>query len=256
VHLWIRQNPQVRHPLDFGFLTPPGWNQKNSRATAQAIGSACHGGDMHVPLWQIIPKQQGRVPEHPDSPLPGRQQTPFEQMLEDGQTLPHVPQLLLSPPSQTHPAEGQQSKAGGLSQQDPLQPLTYWQHSPGETQHPPPAGHVAETPKQSVGPLPQTRVVEVVLLLLLVEELVDDDDEVLLEDDEDDEDVVATVVVVVDVVPLTQTDAVPNDDAGGQPDPHAWPAAQQVRFAPLPHGVLPAGQPHLPVLASMQAMPL
>jgi hypothetical protein len=211
---------------------------------------------MHVPLWQIIPKQQGRVPEHPDSPLPGRQQTPFEQMLEDGQTLPHVPQLLLSPPSQTHPAEGQQSKAGGLSQQDPLQPLTYWQHSPGETQHPPPAGHVAETPKQSVGPLPQTRVVEVVLLLLLVEELVDDDDEVLLVDDEDDEDVVATVVVVVDVVPLTQTDAVPNDDAGGQPDPHAWPAAQQVRFAPLPHGVLPAGQPHLPVLASMQAMPL
>jgi hypothetical protein len=62
--------------------------------------------------------------------------------------------------------------------------------------------------------------------------------------------------VVVDVVPLTQVAAVANDVAGGQPDAHAWPAAQQVRLAPLPHGVLPAGHPHRPRLASMQATPL
>jgi hypothetical protein len=62
-------------------------------------------------------------------------------------------------------------------------------------------------------------------------------------------------LVDVDVVPLTQAAAVPRDAAVGHPDPHACPAAQQVRFAPLPHGVVPAGQPHWPWLASMHATP-
>ena len=36
---------------------------------------------------------------------------------------------------------------------------------------------------------------------------------------------------------------------------HAVPAAQHVRLAPLPHGVVPAGQPQMPLAASAQATP-
>jgi hypothetical protein len=58
--------------------------------------------------------------------------------------------------------------------------------------------------------------------------------------------VVVVVLVDVDVVPLTHTAAVPSDVAKGHPGLHASPAWQQVRLAPLPHGVLPAGHPHRP----------
>ena len=68
--------------------------------------------------------------------------------------------------------------------------------------------------------------------------------------------VLVDVDVEVDVVPLTHADAVLNDDADGQPERHAWPAGQQVRLAPVPHGVVPAGQPHSPLVRSMQATPL
>lgn len=36
---------------------------------------------------------------------------------------------------------------------------------------------------------------------------------------------------------------------------HGWPAEQHVRLAPLPQGVVPAGQPHVPLALSTQAMP-
>lgn len=49
---------------------------------------------------------------------------------------------------------------------------------------------------------------------------------------------------VVEVVALTHTLELASDDAEGQPGPHAWPAAQHVRLAPLPQGVVPAGHPH------------
>jgi hypothetical protein len=62
--------------------------------------------------------------------------------------------------------------------------------------------------------------------------------------------------VLVDVVPLTHTVAVVNDEAGGQPAPQACPAAQQVRLAPLPQGVRPAGQPHSPRARSTHAIPV
>jgi hypothetical protein len=37
---------------------------------------------------------------------------------------------------------------------------------------------------------------------------------------------------------------------------HAAPAGQQRRLEPLPHGVVPLGQPHRPCAASIQATPL
>jgi hypothetical protein len=111
---------------------------------------------------------------------------------------------------------------------------------------------VAQVPLQHVAPLVHLLADEsadwVQVVVVVVELLVD----VLVEDDE----VVAIVVVVVDVVPLTHADAVPNDEAARQPGPHACPAAQQVRLAPLPHGVVPAGQPHRPWVVSMQATPV
>ena len=103
-----------------------------------------------------------------------------------------------------------------------------------------------------LSPMQVPTVVEVLVLVLVVLVDVLVDELVLVDDDE----VEAIVVLVVEVVPLTQADAVPYDDARGQPEPHACPAGQHVRLAPLPQGVVPAGQPHSPRLASMQAMPL
>jgi len=85
-------------------------------------------------------------------------------------------------------------------------------------------------------------VVVVVLLLVLVLLLL-----VLL---------LLVLVLLELVVPLTQAAAVASDEAKGQPAPHACPAGQQVREAPLPHGVVPAGHPHSPADLSWQATPL
>ena len=68
--------------------------------------------------------------------------------------------------------------------------------------------------------------------------------------------VLLEVELLVEVVPLTHADAVANDAADRHPGPHAWPAGQHVREAPLPQGVVPAGHPQRPRLASTQAMPL
>jgi hypothetical protein len=87
------------------------------------------------------------------------------------------------------------------------------------------------------------------------------DEELLLDDDDDDEEEVdAAVVAVVDgdddvVVAATHAVAVLRLDAGGQPEPHTCPAAQQVSEEPLPHGVVPDGQPHRPWLRSTHATP-
>jgi TetR/AcrR family transcriptional regulator, regulator of mycofactocin system len=56
-------------------------------------------------------------------------------------------------------------------------------------------------------------------------------------------DVLVDVELDVVVVALTHTVEEASDDATGHPGPHATPALQQVRLAPLPHGVVPAGQP-------------
>jgi hypothetical protein len=69
---------------------------------------------------------------------------------------------------------------------------------------------------------------------------------VLVVDDDED----------VDVVPLVQVVSRENDDAGGHELLHAWPAGQHVRFTPLPHGVVPAGQPQNDWEASAQGTPL
>jgi hypothetical protein len=55
--------------------------------------------------------------------------------------------------------------------------------------------------------------------------------------------------------PLTHPLPVPKDCTGGQPEPHATPALQQVRLAALPQGVVPAGQPQMPWVASAHAIP-
>lgn len=56
--------------------------------------------------------------------------------------------------------------------------------------------------------------------------------------------------------PLTHAVAVPKLDAFGHPGEHAWPAAQHVSPAPLPHGVVFAGHPHKPRSASTHATPV
>jgi hypothetical protein len=68
--------------------------------------------------------------------------------------------------------------------------------------------------------------------------------------------VVHTDAAVVVVVPLTQAVPVPSDDANGHRDEHAWPAAQHLRLAPVPQGVVPDGHPHRPLLALTHATPL
>jgi hypothetical protein len=67
--------------------------------------------------------------------------------------------------------------------------------------------------------------------------------------------VLVDVLVVVEVVPLVQAALRVKVDADGQDPLQAWPAAQQVRLVPLPHGVLPAGQPQKPRLWSMHGTP-
>ncbi|GEM_PF-4733572 len=99
-------------------------------------------------------------------------------------------------------------------------------------------------------PVGQTpTVVDVVEVLVLVDVLVDVLELVL----------VAAVVDVLDevvVVAGVHTEAVPNDCAVGHPGEHACPVGQQVVLAPLPHGVVLAGQPQTPLEASRQAMPV
>ncbi|MCU1449379.1 MAG: hypothetical protein JWP02_1549 [Acidimicrobiales bacterium] len=92
---------------------------------------------------------------------------------------------------------------------------------------------------QDPGALTHATVVDVVL----DEDVLDDDE---LDDDELDDEV---------VVALTQTVDAARVEAEGQPEPHVWPAGQQVRLAPLPHGVVPAGHPQRPCDADWHATP-
>jgi hypothetical protein len=92
-------------------------------------------------------------------------------------------------------------------------------------------------------------------LQVVVEDVVDVDVLVLVLVLVEDDEVVGAVVAVVEVVPLVQAALRAKVEADGHEPLHAWPAAQHVRFTPLPHGVLPAGQPQNPLALSMQGTP-
>ena len=94
-----------------------------------------------------------------------------------------------------------------------------------------------------------TRVVVVVLELVLDDELDDEDEELVAA-------VVEVVAALVVVVAPTHAVARLKLAAVGQLGPHAWPAGQQVRFVPEPHGVVRAGHPQKARERSMQVTPL
>jgi hypothetical protein len=94
-------------------------------------------------------------------------------------------------------------------------------------------------------------LLEVDELVLLVDDDVLEEEELLLEDEELLEDGGEDVVVdVAHVVPVFML------EANGHPGAQAVPPGQHVNEDPLPQGVVPAGQPHRPRVASWQAMPL
>jgi hypothetical protein len=156
--------------------------------------------------------------------------------------------------------------------QAPMQQSGPERHTPavpnGAQQKPPkqthlPLGHAAQSVSVVHGVVLVHSVVEVVLDEVDVE--VDEDDvelddveldDVELDDVEDEELDDEVAVPDVDVVPPGRHAALEfRLEARGHPELQAAPAAQQRRFEPLPHGVVPLGQPHKPFVALTQATP-